>query len=126
MPRNMSFTLTTQQIKDRTKTVTRRLGWRFLKPGDLITACEKCQGIKKGEKVVKLATLRVVSQRREPLSALIHDTCYGAYEMQREGFPDMVAREFIDMFRTANNCDYPVDVTRIEFEYVDESQRSEG
>jgi len=28
MPRNMSFMLTTEQIKNRTKTVTRRLGWK--------------------------------------------------------------------------------------------------
>ena len=38
--RHMSFALTTKQIKSRTKTVTRRLGWTFLKPGDLIQPVE--------------------------------------------------------------------------------------
>jgi len=44
MPRNMSFTLTAKQILDRTKTVTRRRGWKHLKVGELFWACEKCQG----------------------------------------------------------------------------------
>ena len=34
MARNMSFTLTTWQIREQTKTVTRRKGWQFLKPGE--------------------------------------------------------------------------------------------
>ena len=42
--------LTKEQILARTKTVTRRLGWWFLKPGDVVWACEKCMGLKKGEK----------------------------------------------------------------------------
>ena len=49
MPRNMSFALTTKQIEDETKDVTRRNGWWFLKPGDQIWAVEKCMGLKKGE-----------------------------------------------------------------------------
>ena len=51
MPRNMSFMITTEQIKNRTKTVTRRLGWNFLKPGEVVNACEKCRGLKAGQKV---------------------------------------------------------------------------
>jgi len=30
--------LTTAQIKNRTKTVTRRTGWAFLKPGDIVNS----------------------------------------------------------------------------------------
>jgi hypothetical protein len=30
----MSFMLTIDQVKNKTKTVTRRTGWTFLKPGD--------------------------------------------------------------------------------------------
>lgn len=41
MPRNMSFALTTDQVKDRVKTVTRRNGWWFLKPGDIVNAVKK-------------------------------------------------------------------------------------
>lgn len=44
MPRNMSFSLTTQQMRDRTKTVTRRKGWEFLRTGDIVNACVKCMG----------------------------------------------------------------------------------
>jgi hypothetical protein len=36
--RNMSFFLTTAQFLDGTKDVTRRKGWRFLKPGDRFMA----------------------------------------------------------------------------------------
>lgn len=41
MSRLMSVSLTEQAVRDRTKTVTRRLGWRFLKPGDTLTLCRK-------------------------------------------------------------------------------------
>ena len=33
MPRNMSFAMTTKQAKAKTKDVTRRFGWWFLKEG---------------------------------------------------------------------------------------------
>ena len=52
MPRNMSFSLTTDQVRNRTKTVTRRLGWwknkhgkRLLQVGDIVNACVKCMGL---------------------------------------------------------------------------------
>lgn len=48
MPRNMSFTLTIEQMRARTKTVTRRKGWAFLKPGDLVWAVVKGMGLKPG------------------------------------------------------------------------------
>jgi len=44
MPRCMSFSMTTDAVRNRTKTVTRRLGWNFLKPGDLLWAVEKGWG----------------------------------------------------------------------------------
>lgn len=56
--RNMSFMLTPDQILNQTKTVTRRLGWATLKPGTLVRAVRKCQGLKKGEKIEALAVLR--------------------------------------------------------------------
>ncbi len=49
----MSFRLTAEQMRARTKTVTRRLGWSSLKPGDIVQPVEKAQGLRKGEKVVK-------------------------------------------------------------------------
>lgn len=50
MPRNMSFALTMKQINDRSKTITRRLGWWFLKVGDEVNAVNKVMGFKKGER----------------------------------------------------------------------------
>ncbi|ADG70097.1 hypothetical protein Plim_4290 (plasmid) [Planctopirus limnophila DSM 3776] len=112
--RNMSFMLTTQQILDRSKTVTRRLGWKFLKPGELLQACEKCQGLKPGEQLRKLAVIEVVSIRTEPLNAIRDD------DVAREGFPDQHWHQFVDMFCEAMACRPTDPVQRIEFKYVDE------
>ena len=46
--RLMSFALTTRQFLAHEKTVTRRLGWEFLKPGDRVCGVEKGMGLKKG------------------------------------------------------------------------------
>jgi hypothetical protein len=51
LPRYISFMLTQPQIRARTKTVTRRMGWKDLKPGTLLMAAEKCQGLGKGGKI---------------------------------------------------------------------------
>lgn len=116
--RNMSFALTTAQILNRSKTVTRRLGWTFLKPGDQIQAVEKGMGLRKGEKARKLAVICVTSVQTEKLfqMGIMHDRD----ECAREGFPLMSAAEFIRMFMAANDCDARTPVTRIEFSYVDE------
>ena len=112
MSRNMSFMLTTRQIKNRSKTVTRRLGWWFLKPGDVLNACEKCQGLKKGEKIKKLCRIKIISCRKIPLHKISHADCF------REGFPDMYPSEFIRMFRKEMKCSMDTEVNRIEFEYI--------
>lgn len=96
MPRNMSFMLTTQQIRNRTKTVTRRLGWWFLKPGDLLWACEKCQGLKKGEKMKRIALIQTVSSAPERLGGITQEEC------NKEGFPHLTPDEFVAMFIAAN------------------------
>lgn len=124
MSRNISFALTTDQIRNRTKTVTRRLGWKNLKPGTVLNACVKCMGLKPGEKVQKLATIRVVDVRQESLDAM--DDCgdspwsYGNLEAKKEGFSMMTGAEFVTMFCTHMNCSDTTEVTRIEFEYIDE------
>ena len=118
--RNMSFMLTTDQIKNRTKTVTRRLGWKNLKPGDLLQGCVKCMGLKRGEHPEKLAVIRIVSVYLEPLNLLCGNRKYGMNEMLLEGFPNMQhPEEFVRMFRNHMNCRADQEVTRIEFEYVD-------
>jgi hypothetical protein len=63
MPRNISFALTTDQVRSRTKTVTRRLGWKDLKPGTLLQPVVKAQGIPKGGKVEKIGGLIRVTGR---------------------------------------------------------------
>ena len=123
----MAFTHTTPQVIERMKTVTRRTGWRTLRPGDLVQAVEKVRGLKKGERVQPLAVLRVVSLRVEPLSRLLADPLYAEDELPREGFPCWSSREFVEMFCRANrlkNADVPV--TRIEFEYVDPAAGATG
>lgn len=123
MPRNMSFALTTQQVKARTKTVTRRNGWKFLKAGDVINACVKCMGLKPGEKIERLCQLRVVSVRSEPLQKMLDDVDYGFRETTLEGFPDghtkHVPSEFVSMFCASHKGVQPeTEITRIEFEYI--------
>ena len=112
MPRNMSFMLTTKQIENKTKTVTRRRGWLFLKGGETVNACEKCQGLKKGEKINKLSQIRIKNTRREPLDIIDQLEC------EKEGFPDMTPDEFIDMYVTHMGGAGDQYVTRIEFEYL--------
>lgn len=118
MPRNMSFMLTTEQIRKRTKTVTRRLKWLNLKKGDLLNACVKCQGIKRGESIERLALIRVVDVRLEVLENMCLAK-YGKSEAIKEGFPNMTGSEFVGMFCENMKCEPSITVTRIEFEYVD-------
>ena len=93
MPRNMSFMLTTEQIRNRTKTVTRRIGWEFLKAGDIVNAVEKARGLKKGEKVKRICQIRIKSIRwGEALYRITKEDCV------KEGFPEITPDEFIDMF----------------------------
>lgn len=118
--RNMSFALTTTQVLEQTKDVTRRLGWEFLNVGDLIQPVKKCMGLKPGEKIEKLGPpVRVVSRLRLPLSHLVTDYHYGIGECQREGFPDMTPEQFVEMFcATHKGCTPDTVITRIEFVYT--------
>ena len=113
--RNISFSLTTPQFLDLSKDVTRRLAWLNLKPGEALMACEKCQGIKPGEKVVKLGEITVITTRRERLDLMITDAAYGQAECIREGFPHLTPSEFVAMFCKHNKCEPSDLITRIEF-----------
>lgn len=123
--RNISFSITTPQIRARTKDVTRRLGWANLKVGDQLCAVEKGMGLKAGERVVRLCIIEVVDVRFERLDRLADDytpqaAAYGLIETRREGFPDWSAHDFVGMFlRTHKGCELNSVVTRIEFKYVD-------
>jgi hypothetical protein len=109
----MSFSMTVAQMKAEIKTVTRRLGWSFLKAGDVVMAVEKAQGLKKGEKVRKLYPIETVSVRREPLRAITKDDCI------KEGFPDYEPDDFIWMMRNKfKNINHSTVFNRIEFKRI--------
>jgi hypothetical protein len=121
--RNISFSVTLDSFHNGTKDVTRRLGWKFLKPGDHLCAVEKAQGLKKGQKIKKIGEIVVVSTCIEQLRCIE----YSSYrdddthtkgirsEMLREGFPKFTAGQFIDMFCKFNRCTPVSHVNRIVF-----------
>ncbi len=131
---NISFHLTLPQFRDRTKTVTRRLGWHGLVKAcargkrPIIKACENCHGLKAGEKMQMMGLIRVTSARFERLDKLLEFPDYGRREVIREGFPEMSHDEFVNFFIRAHaNKQKPTTkkttkktmIVRIEFEYLD-------
>jgi len=119
----MSVALTIDQVKDETKTVTRRLGWTHLKPGQLFCAVKKGMGLKPGEKIERLKILRAVDVRHEPLRRMTDELEYGMEECVREGFPPPSSycwpSEFVRFFcETHTGCRPETVITRIQFNYV--------
>ena len=110
----MSFMLTTEQYRNRTKTVTRRDGWLFAKVGMQTMGCEKCQGLGKGGKIVRMHANEFVDVRRERLCDITQD------DVVREGFPDMTPAEFVVMYCKHNGGPPDKIVTRIEFKHLEE------
>lgn len=110
----MSVSLTEEAVRDRRKTVTRRLGWLFLKPGDRLTLCRKVMGRKKGEPLTRLAEVEVVSVTREPLDRIRPG------DTAREGFPNWSGFQFVAFFCKEMRCAPDQVVTRIEWRYLDE------
>jgi hypothetical protein len=113
--RLMSVSLTEQAVRERRKTVTRRLGWRFLKPGDHLTLCRKVMGRKPGESLVRICDVEVVSVNREPLMRVTDA------EVIREGFPEYRWPDFIAFFCEHMKCTPETEVTRIEWRYLEEA-----
>jgi hypothetical protein len=113
MPRLMAVSLTEQQVRDRTKTVTRRAGWLMLRPGDRLTLCRKVMGRRKGEPLERIADVEVTSVRRERLDLIT------AAGVEAEGFPGQSPGEFIRFFcRTHRGCTPETEVTVIEWRYL--------
>lgn len=110
--RRMSFSLTKDQFLDGSKTVTRRLGWWWLMPGDRVLAVEKCMGLKKGEKQVILGEIEIVSVRREVLMNITQE------DVVKEGFPDLTPLKFVHMFGKHMKVPPTAEVMRIEFRRV--------
>lgn len=132
MPRLMSVALTEDAVRAGRKTVTRRLGWSMLRPGDELDLCRKVMGRRKGDPLVRVARVRVLSARREPLDAITDE------DVLREGFtpedfatspftrtgrystdpPNTPALWFVLFFGRHMKCDPDALVTRIEWEYL--------
>jgi Uncharacterized conserved protein len=94
----------------REKTVTRRLGWSFLQPGDVVMAVEKARGLKKGEHIKQIYPIEILSVRTEPLIDITQE------DLVLEGFPKMTIPEFVKMFCASHKgCKPETLVTRIEF-----------
>ena len=110
--RNMSFSMTTEQVRNKTKTVTRRFGWWSLKPGTKLWAIEKGQGLKKGQKVKRICKIEVVSVREEMPKEITYTDCI------LEGFPALETDEFVRMLcKSSGRSQYDA-VNRIEFKYL--------
>jgi hypothetical protein len=114
MTRLMSVSLTEEAVRDRTKSVTRRMGWLNLTPGTRLTLCRKVMGRRKDEPLVRIVDVEVISVRRERLDAITVD------EVHAEGFPDMSPAEFVGFFCNSHKGCLPrSEVTRIEWKYLD-------
>jgi hypothetical protein len=118
MARLMAVSLTEDQVRARTKTVTRRKGWLFLKTGDRLQLCRKVMGRKRRdgsvEPLERIVLVEVVSVRREPLDTIT------AADVAAEGFPGETPAWFIEFFCSTHNGVTPEsEVTRIAWRYLD-------
>lgn len=128
MSRLMSVAFTEQAVVERRKTVTRRKGWMFLKPGDTLTLCRKVQGRRRAdgtvEPLLRLTEVEVLAVSREPLA-----TVAAPGELTAEGFPELEADqpyegacEFIARYFSPQGLGSWSDkVTRIEWRYLEET-----
>lgn len=120
MARLMSVAHTTQQVRDQTKTVTRRAGWLMLKPGDELTLCPKVRGRRADDPLERIVTVTVTSVRRERLNAITPE------DVAAEGFPRMSPEEFTGFFCATHRGVTPASlVTRIEWQYPREDAAKE-
>lgn len=111
--KRMSFALTTEQVKNQSKTVTRRNGWHKLQVGDLIQPIVKGMGLKKGEKQELIGCpIKITAISVQRLYQITKKDCV------LEGFPEMTPEQFIDLYCAANKCTREKRVNRIEFEYT--------
>lgn len=123
--RNISFALTTNQIMEKSKRVTRRMGWKFAKVGQFLRPVKKCMGLKKGESLDILCDpIVLVDVRFEPLRRMTDEIEYGFEECRLEGFGDHPHYQwpsaFVDFFCNSHEkCTPDSIVTRLQFDYND-------
>lgn len=117
MARLMSVILTEDAVVARTKTVTRRTGWTFARPGDRLQLCRKVMGRRPGEPLVRLALVEVVDVCRERLDAVT------AADIELEGLAPLTPGEFVTFFCGTHKHVTPESaVTRIEWRYLDPAE----
>lgn len=117
--RLMSVSLTEQQVGERRKTVTRRLGWKDVRAGEQLLLFRKVLSLRLGEPIVRITRVEVVSVWREPLSVI------AAEDVAVEGFPDWTRAELVEFLcRTHAGCNRDTQVTRIERRYLDAAPES--
>jgi len=107
----MSVAYTEPAVRSRRKTVTRRLGWLFAEPGDTLTLCRKVMG-RRGEPLVRIAEVEILSVRREPLKAITLE------DVAAEGFEGWTRGQFVRMFLERMGGRPEQLVTRIEWRYL--------
>jgi hypothetical protein len=112
--RNMGFRTNTEAILNRTKTVTRRLGWDFLQPGDILQACERCLGLKRGEPIRRLIKIKILSIHSQPLNQISQD------DVVKEGYPDWTPDDYVRHFCKVFKVKPDTPINRIEFAYHDD------
>lgn len=120
MTKRMSCRLTQPQVRNRTKTCTRRdpATWVDTKPGHLITLIEQGQGLKLGQKQVVLDTVRCLQNYLEPLAMITQQ------DVIAEGFPDWTPEQFIEFYCREKGGE-PVQMVRIiRWEYLEDEKMS--
>ena len=105
---------TIKQIHNAASTVTRRFGLWKIKPGTKLWAIEKGRGLKKGQKVVRICMIRIVSAHEEQ----VQDIRHRPNDLILEGFPDLTTNEFIRLLCKGTGKNETSPVNRIEFEYI--------
>lgn len=108
----MSVSHTEEAVVSRRKTVTRRLGWETLKPGDRLTLCPKVMGRRAGDPLVRIAEVEVVAVRRERLDAISPE------DVALEGFPGDPPWYFVAWYAARFRVTPATEVTRIEWRYL--------
>lgn len=110
----ISYALTTPQIIDMSKTVTRRKNWERAKAGVRLQPVDRVMGFKKGEHPQLLIPgwhQIVVSARWEALEDITPE------DVEREGFVGWTTEQFISFYCKHNKGDRKQQVRRIEFRY---------
>jgi hypothetical protein len=125
--RAISCSHTDRAVLERSKDVTRRVGWLFLVEGAKLRVVKKAMGLKKGERQERLAVVRVTRVSKEPLSALLDDPSYGREELIREGVhdhpmvrgsPERFCAWFLTCVAARLRPTLRTPLTRIQWEYL--------